>query len=194
VLRQRRIELLMYVPPGDGSHVRVRIDDAPEIVGIGEADAVQPAAAHGDGMVMQTHHGVLARFAERTIQALEFLLCQSTARVSRIVAVEHDELPARSAVGSAYLEWRLAERALHRFRLVVVARNAKHGLRTVAEDAAEAQIAGRIVLHQIAGHQDRGVIRDLHERLIEHVAQGRVGLHAAQFRAGVAVQMRVGYL
>src|ERR1700737_1149157 len=45
---------LMNVAPCYSAHMRVRIDDAPEFLGVGEPDAIQPAAAHPDRVMMQT--------------------------------------------------------------------------------------------------------------------------------------------
>jgi hypothetical protein len=73
----------------------------------------------------------------------------------------------------------------------MVARNAQHRLFQAAENAAKAQIAGGVVLHQIAGDEHCGEVGHLGERRIEHRTQARIGLHPAQSAVGVAVQMRI---
>jgi len=53
----------------------------------------------------------------------------------------------------------------------VIAGNAQHGLGEAAEEAAKAQVAGDIVLHQIAGDQHRRVVRNARKRIAEHRRQ-----------------------
>ena len=69
-----------------------------------------------------------------------------------IVAVEHDELPPFSRMGAANLKRRAGEFSAHGFGFIVIAGNAQHRLLEIAEDAAKAQIAGGVILHQITGH------------------------------------------
>ena len=84
-----------------------------------------------------------------------------------------------------------AQFPFHRRGFVVIAGYAKNGLPKAAEDAAKAQISGRIVLHEIAGGQDGGIVRHLVERGIEHRAQARIGLDAAQLSVRPPVQVGV---
>ena len=94
-------------------------------------------------------------FGERAVEPRELVRRQSPADMAGIVAVEHDELPARRFIRAANLERRAVELAAHRFGFVVISGNAQHRLLQAAEDAAKTQITGRVVLHQIAGHQAR---------------------------------------
>jgi len=63
-----------------------------------------------------------------------------------------------------------------------------------AQDALEAQVPRRVVLHEVSRDQDRREIGTRRKGLVEHGTQTRIGLHAAQISAGVTVQMRVGDL
>src|ERR1700736_6372220 len=62
---------LMNVAPHDSPYVRMRVDDAPELGGIGEADAVQPTAAHRHRMMMQTHQRMGGPTLEGLIESCE---------------------------------------------------------------------------------------------------------------------------
>ena len=132
---------LMHMAPGDGAHMRVRVDDAPEIVGVGKADAIEPAAAHGDRVMMQAHHGVRGASRRARIEAREFRRGQASADVSRIVAVQHDEIPGAEIMRAADTGTARRPTLAHRLGLVVVAGNAQHRFLQAAEDAAKAQIA-----------------------------------------------------
>ena len=114
-----------------------------------------------------------------------------------VVAVQHDELPAAEGVRAAVAKWRAIETALHGLGLVVIAGHAQYRLLQVPQNALEAQIAAGIVLDQITGDEDGGVVvtrvlRTARQRIFHHGTQTRIGFHAAQNPAGVAVQMRIG--
>ena len=135
------VESLMHVAPGDRTDMAVQIDDTPEFIGVGETYAVEPAAVHADRVMMQAYHGGCGGFCQCAVEALEFLGRQTPADISRIIAVQHDELPAALHVSAANLKRRSAEFPSHGFRLVMVPRNAKNGLLQIADDAAKPQIA-----------------------------------------------------
>ena len=63
---------LMHVAPDDPTNVRMRIDDLPKLAGIRQADAVEPATAHRDRMMMQTHQRVRGGVAQVGIETGEF--------------------------------------------------------------------------------------------------------------------------
>ena len=169
---------LVHVAPYDAAHVRMGVDDAPEIVGIGEAYAIEPATAHGDRVVMQADHGVRLRAREIRVQPGEFRRREAAADVPGVVAVQHDELPVADGMGAAVSKWGLAESAAHGLGLVVVAGNTQDGRAQAAEYALEAQIARRIVVDQITRDQDGGVLgRVRRKSVIEHGAQTRIGFY-----------------
>src|ERR1019366_2511546 len=143
---------LMHVAPGDRADVAVRIDDAPEFVGVGETYAVEPAAVHADRVMMQTYHGGGGRICQCAVEAFEILRRQTPPDVARVIAVQHYKLPAALQVGAANLKRRIREFPAHGFRFVMISRNAKHRLLQIAEDAANPQIAGRVGLDDIPGH------------------------------------------
>ena len=136
----------------------------------------------------------MPRPGESCIEPREFVGSQASAHVAGIVAVEHDELPAVRHVRAADLKRRAVELSAHGVGFVVVSGNAQHRLIEVAEDAAKAQIAGRIVLHQITGDQNGRVVRNARKRILEHRVQTRVRLDTAQPAGGAAVKMRIGDL
>jgi len=188
------VVLLVHVTPHHRPNVPMRVDHAPELIAVREADGVDPAAAHLDRMMVQAHHGMLRRTRQRAIEPLQFLRRQASADVAGIAAVEQYELPPVGRVGSAHLERRPAERLAHGDGLVVISRDAEHRLLRTAEDAAETQITGRIVLNQVARHQQRRVVGHACVGLVEHLAQACIRHHAAQRAGGAAVQVRIGYL
>ena len=108
-------------------------------------------------------------------------LCdQAPADMARIVAVQHDELPVAKFVRAANSKRRAIQFGAHRLGLIVIAGNAQHRFAEIAEDAAKAQIARLVILHQIARDQYGGVIRHARKGIIEHRMQARIRLDAAQ--------------
>ena len=79
------LEILVNVAPGDAANVPVRIQDAPEVFCIGEADAVEPAASHQHRMMMQTHQRMRVGVAEGRIEPLQFLVGQSSADLAFLI-------------------------------------------------------------------------------------------------------------
>ena len=188
------VESLVNMTPDHRAHVGMGVDDAPKILRVGKPDAIQPAAAHGDGVMMQAHHGVLRGFGQRRIEARELILDQAAADMAGVVAVEHDEIPAADEVRAADLEGAAAQLLAHGLRLVMVAGNAQHRFFQIAEEAAKAQIAGLVVLHQIAGDEHGLIVTHARECLIQGRVQARIGLDTAKPSGGAAVEMRVGDL
>src|ERR1700675_4394068 len=126
------------------------------------------------------------------VEPCEFIWTQAAADMPGIVAVEHDKLPALGFMGTANLERRAVQLSAHGLGLVVIAGYAQHRLAQAAEEAAEAQISGAIVLHKIAGDQHGRVIRNAGKRIVERRAQTRIGFYAAQPAAGAAIEVWVG--
>jgi len=121
-------------------------------------------------------------------------LGEPAAYVPGVVAVEHDELPFAHFVRAANPKGFALEFAAHGVRFIVIAGNAEHGFAQFAEDAAKAQIAGGIVLHQIAGDQHGRIVGNACKRIIEHRVQTRIGFYSAQPAGGAAIEMWVGDL
>ncbi len=109
----------------------------------------------------------------------------------RIVAVQHDDLPAARRKGAAHLKGRLREALTHRLGLIVISRDAQHRFARIAEHAAKAQIARGVVLHDVARHEHGGVTRHTRESGIEHALETCGGFHAAQLPLRAAVQVRI---
>ena len=110
---------LVYVTPSDRPDMAVRIDDTPKFIGVGEADAVEPAAVHADRVMMQTYHGGCGRIGQCPVESFELLRRQAAADLARVIAVQHYKLPAALQVRAADLKRRLCEFPAHGVRLVV---------------------------------------------------------------------------
>ena len=164
----------MYVAPSDRPHVSVRIDDAPELSGIGEADGVEPAAVHVDRVMMQAHHGVCARIRQGAIEPSSSCARQAAADMARVVAVEHDELPAARGVRAADLKRRSAR-----------ARGASPRAHRDCPECTAPAFADCRTCSRKRRYPDgssctrspvtstAAIVRHLCERLVEHAAQAR---------------------
>jgi hypothetical protein len=77
--------------------------------------------------------------------------------------------------------------ALHRVAIVVVARNAQDRPVKRLENATEASVALRVLVHEVAGCEQRGKPGEARQGVVHDRTQARIGLHAAQGAAGLAV-------
>jgi hypothetical protein len=93
---------------------------------------------------------------------------------------------------TAHGERRCVELAAHGLRLVVIAGNAQHRQPERAEQAAEVRVAGRVILHDVAGDEQRIRRPVARLRASECRHERRQSSHAAQRPAAIAVEMRVG--
>ncbi len=187
-------ERLVHMSPDHGTYVGMRVHDLPELGRVGQTDAVKPAAAHRDRMMMQAHQSMVVHAVQRFRETIQFLPGQTATHRASFITVQHDDLPPLRAEGSADLEWLAGQFRAHGIGDVMIAGNTEHRASQVLEQAAEAGVPGRIVLDQIATDHDGRMIRAGCEGLLHHLAQGQVGLHAAQPAIGTTIQMWVGEL
>jgi hypothetical protein len=183
----------MHVSPHDGLHLRVAVDDGPEFVGVREADLVEPAARHVHRVMVQANQRVtLARPPEIFVELREHLDGDVSACLVRDHAVEQHDAPRADIGRPVELERGARERGTHLRHQVVIARHAEHRLVVARKGAAELLVAARVVLHQIAGDEDRighgDVARSVGENAVERFAR----VDSPQRRGGVAKQMRIG--
>ena len=123
------------------------IENVEQRRGVLKAHAVEPAAAHGNRVVVQAHERVAVGVrAERCVEPFQLGVRQPTGRHAVQVRVEHHEQPVAVNGGAADLERAPRERGVHRRELVVVAGDAVHRSRRGAEQLNHARVAGRIVL------------------------------------------------
>jgi hypothetical protein len=76
----------------------------------------------------------------------------------------------------------------------VVAGNAENRCAERAEQAAKMRVAGRVVLHDVAGDEQRVYRPVAAPREGERALERRHGLHATQGTRFAAVKMRIGKL
>src|SRR5258708_5225978 len=109
----------MHVPPDDRTYITMAVDGLQKFVRVLEADPVEPAALHGDRMVVQADHAVtVARSGEGFLQSGEALFAQATARRAGNAAIEQYDAPQPQVDEAADYEGRTAKLATHRLRLV----------------------------------------------------------------------------
>ena len=104
---------------------------------------------------MQADHGVaLARAAEILVELGQHFDRQVAAGLVGHDAVEQHDAPGADIGGAVQFERPARERRAHLRHEVMIAGDAKYRLAEAREQAAEVFVATRVVLHQIAGHQD----------------------------------------
>ncbi len=93
-----------------------------------EADRVQPGAAHDNGRVMQAYHDMLgiAGF-DGLIKAFVFAPVDGAARAVTVATVDANDQPVIHFGRIAIEKGRCANRPLHEFANVVIARHTVHG-------------------------------------------------------------------
>src|SRR5450432_2784080 len=94
-----RVVALVDVTPDDHAYVRVSIGDGVKVVGVSQRHCIDPAAAHGHGMVVQAdEYLAFARAGERTVEPGELRRTQATVELAGHAAVEHDDAPRAEVV------------------------------------------------------------------------------------------------
>jgi len=128
---------------------------ADNLVGVVEADGVQPAAADIDWRVMQAHHHVIRiGRLDFSVQACEFGRRDVAARLPGHTAVQADDQPVRTRDGFAVMKFRRIQRLAHERAYIVIARQRVDRQVESAEQFDEMLIgAGAVILDDIAGHQ-----------------------------------------
>ena len=150
------VEILVDVTPQHRPHIRMMVDHGEEVVPVDESDAIEPEAAHVDRMMVQAHERVAAACrAERKVElrkrcGRELAACHTCHR-----AVEHDHAPGACVKMTAEHERRSCQRHVHCVEEIVVARNAMHRLAKGCKQAAKMRIACGVILHDVAGDENR---------------------------------------
>ena len=119
---------LMNVPEYCESYLAGRSDTVKKFFGLVEADRVQPGAAHDNGRVMQAYHDMLgiAGF-DGLIKAFVFAPVDGAARAVTVATVDANDQPVIHFGRIAIEKGRCANRPLHEFANVVIARHTVHG-------------------------------------------------------------------
>src|SRR5690606_39706606 len=119
---------LVNVAPEHATDLRVAVDDLEERRRVAQADAVEPRAAHRQGLMMHAEEDVPAGAPrERVLERAEAQRTQAARVLAREVSVEQHDRPVARMVLSADLEPRPAEDLRHPTQVVVVAWDAEHG-------------------------------------------------------------------
>ena len=181
--------------PHDRTHVAVAVDHVEELGRVVEADLIEPAARHGNRVMMQADESVLVvGGAQRRIERRESFFREMTASGADQAAVEQHDAPVgeiHMAIGDERLA---AQLAVKRRGLVVIAGNAQHRHLERTEDAAEMLVARNVVLHEIA-RDEHGIDRPLTcLRKIQRAHERGQRGHAAQRFGLAAVQVRISEL
>ena len=104
------------------------LDQAPEFIGIRQADAIQPMATHRHRVVVQAHHDMLvARERQLALEARKFWCGDSPLGATLLQGVQHDDFPVPETVRPADGEGRRGQFPSHCRQVVVISRNAQHG-------------------------------------------------------------------
>ena len=143
-------------------------------------------------MMVQADHGVaLARAAELFIELGQHFDGDVAAGLLGHHAVEQHDAPRADVGGAIEHERAGRERFAHLRDEIVVARNAQHGLAEARKDPAEVFVAGRVVLHEIAGDEDCVADGQVARRVGKRTFEGFEGIHTAQGARGIAEQMGI---
>src|ERR1700733_15361281 len=110
------IKWLMHMSPQNAAHRAVRVDDAEELLGIVEADLVQPIAGHRHGMMMQADQYRSGCRGQRLLEQLQLCWRQVTAVLSGYAAVQQHQAPTTKIKGASRNERRIGERLRQRRR------------------------------------------------------------------------------
>src|SRR6185312_2378910 len=146
----------MHVAPDDAANVGMPIDDVEELVGILQADTIEPTARHRNRVVVQTDEDVpLRRSGEGRLQSSQALRAEPSGRRAAYRAIEQHDAPEPKINRSSYDERSAVELAAHRLGLIVIAWQAEHRQPESPEQPAEMRVPGRIVLNEIARHEHR---------------------------------------
>ncbi len=115
------IEGLVHVAPHDRAHLTTRIDDAEKIRGVGEPDLIQPVAADGHRMMMQTHQHRHRGAGQSLLEHLQLRGRELPAVLARHAGVQQHHAPAGQIQDAMGDERRLVEQPRHVLRIIVIA-------------------------------------------------------------------------
>ena len=190
-----RVVQLVHMAPDHDTYAGVAVGYAKKLFGILQRHGIDPAAAHRHGVVVQgNEHVALASAGKRCVEAREFRAAEAPMRLARHAAVEHHDPPVAQVMSTAHMEGWRGQLATHGVHVIVIARKAPHGLAGCAQQFPHRGVAGRIVVDQVAGHQDCGGMRDLTLRLAQYRLKSGARHNAAQGTRGTAEQVRIGNL
>ena len=145
---------LVHMAPDDRTHLAMAVEGLKELGRVFQADPIEPAAVHSDRMVMQTNHAMpVTRGGQRLIQGLQSCGAQATAGGAGDAAVEQYNAPRAEISVAIDSERGAIQLAAHDGWVIVVAGQAQHRHSEGGEQPAEMRVAGRVVLHEVAGNQ-----------------------------------------
>ena len=145
-------------------------------------------------MVQADHRMTVARAAQVLVELGQHLHRDPAAGLHGYDAVEQHEAPGADIHRTVEFERAARQRLAHLRYEVVVARNTHHGLAVAREQPAERRVSGRIVLHEIAGDEDRVGNGQVPGRVLERALESFEGIDAAQCGGRVTEQVRIGEL
>ncbi len=181
--------------PDYGAHVSVAVYRGQEFFRILEPDLVQPAAGHGNRVMVQAHHRVLrARAGQGAVELAKHGGTHAPTGRTGNAAVEKNDAPGADVDMASEDEGLVAELAPHCRRVVVVSGKAQHRDAEISKQASEIGVPGRIVLDDIAGDQHRIHRPVTHSGARKRALERGQRLHAAQGLCRAPVQVRVGEL
>ena len=184
----------MNMPPHDATHVRMGIDDLQKLCGVAQTHAVEPGAAHRQGLMVHADHDMLAHVVlEGRAEPVKPLLAEAARIFAREKRVEKDERPVAEPHITTDLEGRDVEQLVHELGVVVITRQAEHGHAEPLRLEAESLVARpALVLDDIAGDQNRiGRPARVALRVLEHGHERIVGIYPAHPAVDGRVQMRI---
>ena len=159
---------------------------AEELFGIVEHQLVEPGAAVRHRVVMEADERVGAGLRrERHVEPREFLRVEVPAMKPGHGAVHHDDHPVAIAPREVVHEGRSVERRFHGGGIVMVAREAVHRRRGVAETLAQHRIAPGVVMREVAGQEHRIRPRMAALRMGDAARERRLGRHVLTRMPGV---------
>ena len=118
---------LVHMAPDDRTYLPMPVEGLKEFGRVFQSDPIEPAAVHGDRMVMQTNHAMpVARSGQRLVQGLQTFAAQAAAGRAGDTAVEQYDAPQAEINVAIDLERGAIQLAAHDRRVVVVSREAQH--------------------------------------------------------------------
>ncbi len=190
-----RVQALVHVTPDDGAQARIAVGNRKELVGILQADRIDPATAHAHRVMMQCdEHVALAGVRQARIEARELRGAHVPESLSGHAAVDHHDPPGAQVMETTDLEGRGSQLAAHEFAIVVIAGQAPYRLAQVAKQLAHRGVAARVVVDQITREQQGVGIPVVRPGVLQHALERVTRVHAAQGTVSPRHEVRVGEL
>jgi hypothetical protein len=190
----QHVEGLVGVAPEHRAHLAVACHERAQGLGVSEPQGVEVRRVHQQRRVMQAQEDVcVAVTVEFEVEFRERGLAEPAFAVGGLgkPRFEQQYAPVADREDAAGLERRVTELAVQLGRIVMVAGHDQCRDSQRCERQLEGGVAARVVVHDVAGHEDRLRRQRLATRVLQAGAETSERVHAAQPRLRIAEQVRV---